>query len=435
MSNSHPPARRSPWIYFLIAFAVAFVPPAILLLPLLFHDSGDTAIIGSYALCYAHGVEWSGLGLLVFCTSISLLCWRKRTLKPAFAVVVLSACAVAGFLSLEVFLHFSQSDQFSYYKKWGQKRSLFLAYEARPNHAWEIEGGSYSTDRHGFRTNVSEPNWDQKSGPRLFALGGSSTFGWGLDNDETWEHVLQALLRRSPRRGDLSVINGASIGHNSLQVLLRFYLQILPLRPTYALLYENRNDIGRERFEPNSALINEEILFAANFNDYLSQIRPKMNFYARTYTGYLFENKIWPLLHRIVCRRATAGPRPDPTALTNDEQDTIRHNGERYLQNIITLSDICKRRGVTLIIATFIHNDVGFSLFGNASVRHYNDLLRDIAQSEELPLVDLAREFESVPDKESYFFKDHYHPNEKGARYLAEELAEALGPLLEEGSE
>ena len=96
----------------------------------------------------------------------------------------------------EVFLTFRlrREDAFSEYAAWGHKRSLLFAFEATPNHRWTNAGATYTTDRFGFRTHVRGP-WDATARTRIFTLGESSVFGYGLNDDETWPHLLEEKLR------------------------------------------------------------------------------------------------------------------------------------------------------------------------------------------------------------------------------------------------
>lgn len=59
------------------------------------------------------------------------------------------------------------------------------------------------------------------------------------------------------------------------------------------------------------------------------------------------------------------------------------------------------------------------------AVRYYNRLLREFAAREGCLLVDYEALMDTESNPKSYFMDDH-HPNEKGARLLAQKLYEAL---------
>jgi lysophospholipase L1-like esterase len=52
-------------------------------------------------------------------------------------------------------------------------------------------------------------------------------------------------------------------------------------------------------------------------------------------------------------------------------------------------------------------------------------LIRETAARNKLPLIDLESRFSQVPQKSNYFWEDHYHPNAKGAQFIASAIAEA----------
>jgi lysophospholipase L1-like esterase len=57
---------------------------------------------------------------------------------------------------------------------------------------------------------------------RIFALGGSTTFGWGVGNGETYHQVLERMLNDSARAAGeptrFEIVNAGVIGYNSWQV-------------------------------------------------------------------------------------------------------------------------------------------------------------------------------------------------------------------------
>jgi lysophospholipase L1-like esterase len=73
-----------------------------------------------------------------------------------------------------------------------------------------------STDANGLRAplhSVEKP----KGVFRIMTLGCSTTFGWGVDDEQTYPARLEALLRENER--NVEVINGGQPGHSSFQGL------------------------------------------------------------------------------------------------------------------------------------------------------------------------------------------------------------------------
>jgi len=74
---------------------------------------------------------------------------------------------------------------------------------------------SFRTDQNGFRDRPRNP---KKEGTfRLITLGGSSTFGWGVDGESTWPAILDAFL--AP---DAECINLAMYGYGTDQALFTY---------------------------------------------------------------------------------------------------------------------------------------------------------------------------------------------------------------------
>lgn len=399
-----------------IAAAVAVA----LFLPLIAHRS-RTPVVLAYSATYAGLLAVvAGIGALV----VILVRWRCRargTDEPAIAFALVAGSAVFACLLMEMFLTFRLrgEDSFGEYSAWGHKRSILFGFEAAPGNHWAAAGATYSTDHLGFRTHVAGP-WEDHRGPRVFTLGESSVFGFGLNDDQTWTHLLEAKLRaRDPA---IDVVNGGNNGHTSIQTLLRFYQRVLPLSPSHVLLYLGPNDFfgtGKDR-----VMITEDILFADSVAQYWSRKTEGQNPYARSLLFYAIARRI-PWLAR------TAGTTPDtaasgvgdPRALAETELDEI---GKRYAANVQTMCLVAKARGVTPVIVTFMHHLKG--RLGRA-LDHDNDLLRDLARDQGVPLVDVAAVLAATRQAGRFFFEDHYHPNRDGAELIASVIAEKWSSL------
>src|SRR5262249_29336952 len=104
--------------------------------------------------------------------------------------------------------------------------------------------------------------WENDGGPRIFTLGESSVFGYGLNDDQTWSHLLEQKLRDRLADPTLDVVNGGNNGHTSLQSLFRFYVRVLPHKPTSVVLYFGPNDLYGTG--PDRLMISEKILFSGS---------------------------------------------------------------------------------------------------------------------------------------------------------------------------
>jgi len=173
------------------------------------------------------------------------------------------------------------------------RKSAVPAYEAQPNHTWNAADATYTTDEFGFRTHLSDRQWSRSDSKRIFVLGGSSVFGYGLNDDQTWVHLLEEKLRQDLKDRDLNVINAETLGHNSLQSLLSFYLRVLPLKPQVLLYYEGINDVDENVQRIDSTFVEEDVLFSETMTSVLSKRYAHKSFYFRTLLAHVVNTRLW----------------------------------------------------------------------------------------------------------------------------------------------
>lgn len=413
-------ARRSPSFK---GYVVAAIPLFLLLLPLLTHRSPNPAIL-TFSGPYFAFLAIAALAVALLPLIIAAACLRSRSASPAYAFVLGLCALVVGCLLVEMLLTYRLrgEDAFSQYAEWGHKRSLLFAFEATPNHKWVNVGATYTTDHFGFRTHLSGDSWEKSAGTRIFTLGESSVFGYGLNDDETWPHLLETKLRASVDGRSLDVINAGNNGHTSLQTLFRFYTKVLPLRPSHVILYLGPNDLYGSG--PDRLLISEEILFSGSVAQFWAAETRGQNPYARSLLFYVVQQRI-PPLQRIMRGPERAdtpsadGPRDNETPDQELQRltDTI---GNAYIENIRTICLIARSKGIEPVLVTFMHD---MQYRPQLLLNHNNALLRKLASDEGIALIDVAGAFEPSTDKSSYFFGDRYHPNRKGAEFIASTIA------------
>ncbi len=407
-------------------YLVAAIPLVLLFLPLLSHRSADPTILG-FTTLYVEFLEISALTAAGLPLIIGVICHRSRSVSPAYSFVLGLGAVVVACLTVETVLTYRLrlEDAFSQYSAWGHKRSLLFAFEATPNHKWVNAGATYTTDRFGFRTHLRGA-WEESGGTRIFTLGESAVFGYGLNDDETWSHRLEERLRARLDDPSLDVVNAGNNGHTSLQTLFRFYTKVLPLKPSHVILYVGPNDLYG--LEPDHLLISEEILFSGSVAQFWAAETRGQNLYARSLLFYLLQQRV-PVLGGIM-RRAAAdsapiasqSDRPGGRETQSQElQRLMKTVGGSYIENIQTICLICREKGIKPVIVTFMQNMAGRP---RLLLQNNNALLRKLAAEKGITLIDVATAFESATDKQSYFFKDQYHPNQKGAEFIASTVAE-----------
>ncbi len=394
------------------------------LLPLFAHSSLNHQIL-QYSYKYFALVAGSCLALLMLALVLARYAARHR--RPALitnlciSLVSVYTCLLLTEVALRQTIY---NDVFEQYHSWGNTRKNIFGFAAKVNHKWTLAGATAHTDQLGFRVHLQNHDWINSAKPRYFTLGGSSTFGFGLNDDQTWPHFLQNELGSS-----IELINAANNGYNSLQTYLRVYLQLLQLNPHTLIFYQNINDIRLYPKEPGEIMMSEEILFSSSLVDYLNKgSAGQKNYYQRTILGNMLSYQLGVyLLDSEKQVRQKLGQdlkpvSPDP----NDPlvQQILQVNGGIYRRNIVSLMDLCKRHGIRLVFATFLHDAEHFQPAEGFYLDHYNQILRETTTAEGFPLVDLAERFKDLPNKTAYFQRDAYHPSAQGAQWIAGQLGQ-----------
>jgi lysophospholipase L1-like esterase len=401
-------------------YLLCAVPLALLLLPLVFHHSPDAAVL-TYSARYVRFLVICAAVLLIVPLLVAWACRRAGSVGPAAAFLLSLGGLVVGALLTEALLTYRlrTQDAFDEYVAWGHERSILLGFEAKPNNTWTNAGATYTTDAFGFRTHLRGP-WQSDGGPRIFTLGESSVFGYGLNDDQTWPHLLEEKLRARQHDPSLDVVNAGNNGYTSLQTLIRFYVRVLPQKPTTVVLYLGPNDLFGTG--PDRLLISDDILFGGSVAQYWQSATRGQNPYARSLLFYVVQQHVPPLA---AVMRPPPAEEPastwTPEAHPGDElRQLLATIGGAYVENVRTLCLISRSKNVTPVIVTFMHDMDGRR---KVLLDHDNDLLRALATEQNVALIDLAAAFEPLPDKASYFFTDHYHPSPKGAEYIADFIA------------
>ncbi len=318
------------------AYAVAAVPLVLLFLPLLAHRSDSPAILG-FSRDYAVFLALTAVGIALLSLLVAAVCARTHTLLPAFSFLVGLLAFVGACLVVEAVLTYRLrlEDAFAEYSAWGHKRSLLSAFEATPNHTWTNAGATYTTDRLGFRTHLGDGPVEGGTGrTRIFTLGESSVFGYGLNDDETWPHLLEGRLRQQLDDPSLLVVNAGNNGHTSLQTLLRFYTKVLPLAPSHVVLYLGPNDIYGTG--PDRLLISEEILFSDSVAQYWDSTTRGLNPYARSLLFYVVQQRVPALAAIMRGRKADVDESSDAALQAAANWNGPREKeiiGRNYLEN------------------------------------------------------------------------------------------------------
>lgn len=121
-------------------------------------------------------------------------------------------------------------------------------YRPKPNRTLPYQNGTIaSTNELGFRgpaISVEKP----AGTIRVILLGGSTTHGWGVNDDETIDHYMRAeLTERFPQRR-FEIINLAYDGYDAYQLFERLRTDGLKFEPDFVIVNTGVNDVRNARY-------------------------------------------------------------------------------------------------------------------------------------------------------------------------------------------
>jgi lysophospholipase L1-like esterase len=257
---------------------------------------------------------------------------------------------------------------------------------------------------------------------RIFAVGESTTFGWKgvTSHDGAWPARLERKLQAAHLGRRIEVINAGVPGYTSIEQRINFILRISKLQPDAILIYHGNNDInwswvpdvetkivyGRAESIGSSSWVSRLI----DYSYVAMEIRSRLDLLGRQ-----SQRK-----HQDV----------DPAAI------------RMLRENLRGLIDDARRAGVAVAIGTFAHalDETGqpgrFSeteiklgvpqvgrWFENIDAQGarrtfpvYNDMIRELARSEQIPLVDIRARIPQTTE----FHTDWCHFTARGEERMAE---------------
>lgn len=344
---------------------------------------------------------------------------RKRSLVYAVAVTVVMAGA------LEVAVRGLRS----VLRMEPEVPSLHLPHATRlwvmkPGVDWVNPKGKHRvvTNSMGLR-NPEIPDGPRRGGRRILVLGDSVSFGYGVDEGESWPRVLERLLEEKRGEGGapVEVVNAGVLGYGTYQeaetlrefgprlvpdlVLLQFY----PNDPLENYTYRPLSRI--ERLLPRSAVYNV-------LRGFYLALRG-----AREYR--VFDD---PEGEREAFRKSVAlakerlGTRQEEAVFSLREPEILRECWARTAEAVRRTAAEAGRGGIPLVAVAFPSMS---QVMGSNSSTVYQDSLAAICGRFGVPLIDLLESFAGEPG-----LYRGLHPNADGYAEAARVVMGGLDPFL-----
>jgi lysophospholipase L1-like esterase len=265
--------------------------------------------------------------------------------------------------------------------------------------------GSYRTNSLGLRG--TEPNIDTLSQQvRVACFGNSCTFGWRLNESETYPQQLEQALSQSPSQQKFTVFNCGIPGYSSFQGR-KLLQELVPiLKPQFVTLCYGWNDHWAAGFD---------------IEDKKQQMAPQwvLDIQNTASKSYLYRATKYLLLSRSERSREYTYNRQSPT---------YRVSLDDYRENLLDMVNYCLTHGIKPIIVTAPIPDIDPGVDSPIETYHtlYCQIGVFVANEMNVSVVDAASLFMNHPEFWDDPKKDFIHYNAKGAAFLAEELARVI---------
>lgn len=340
--------------------------------------------------------------------------------------------------------------------------------------AW---GTSIHTNSAGFRGGEEYP-LQSKHNFRIVTLGDSRTYGFGVEDEETFTSVLQDTLRKQGI--DAEAINAGVHGFSAMQCRVRL-LQMLPYKPNVAVIAPGYND--RRYLVVRAVDGDSSLAWIARIRRVVDIVQWSNTMFALMYEVGKQKLEILkhnpPPLDRVevrvledafrrelaatiaICRENGIQPvflriYQDPTAFSLVERADALYRAGDYPETVETIEEALNTipdRAYSMsrwvlgkayralgeeekARKEFANHQPLGSIFGESVLRSeavYFSIFEEIAQKENVPLADARQAMVGMiedPGDAEYtfrgFFIDECHYNAEGHRRMGEMLAEVI---------
>jgi lysophospholipase L1-like esterase len=298
---------------------------------------------------------------------------------------------------------------FEYPDYFEKDHSLF--WRLRPNIKEGTEflvPGSYRTNSLGLRGDDASLSADD-SRTRIACFGNSCTFGWRLQENETYEMRLEQKLNALVGTSRFQVFNCGVPGYSSFQGvrMLKEYLPIL--KPQIVTICYGWNDHWAAGFDIEDKEQRTAAQWVLNVQNLLSE-------------SYLYRSFKYLLLAKY-----------EKTKQYQFDRQSVHYRVslDDFAVNLGDIISFCRSNGVRPILLTTPVGDADPAVVNSMENYHerYNQTVRRIAAEQTVPLVDAAALFLDHPEYYDNPNVDFIHYNAKGADRIATALAQTIESL------
>lgn len=264
---------------------------------------------------------------------------------------------------------------------------------------------------------------------RIFAIGGSTTYGVSLNIGDDYPAQLQAILRANGY-SNVEVVNAGVPQYATYENLINFQLKILDDAPDMLITYEGINDVVTRLVDPKAYVGNNPMRGIWNAEGLYALPPSTVARFVGMNLGLLRRPAI---LDSVLAPTSTVERCGHPTFCANlglTPLEVLEANPPRYFErNMRHLLLLAQAHNVQVVLSTWAYYPLPSN--GNLYMTYphmqlgadqHNDITRALALEFNAPLIDFAK---SVPDDPDLWL-DGLHLTAKGAREQAEQYAQFL---------
>jgi len=254
---------------------------------------------------------------------------------------------------------------------------------------------------------------ERKGNVRIFCVGESTTWGIGAKDPltQSYPRQLEGMLNSKYPNIKIKVFYDQTIGQNTEEILLKLPLYIKKYQPQIIIFMTGINDWWN---------LNRSNILLFNKDRAISNITLSV-------LAFLDKFEVWKLLKYIWLSLGLYRKRwnywfPEEETVGSLKYKLVKLYGENYFNIIDRVTEhdlekmvkVCKNNNINVILCNY----------PRGMTDNLYEIIKKIAEKNNILFVDNYLRFESLPEDEikNYFWKDNWHPNEKGYRLVAENL-------------
>ncbi len=252
----------------------------------------------------------------------------------------------------------------------------------------------------GFRSNGNEYSGDGRV--RVLALGDSYTFGWGVEDQETFCSQLEQLSN-----GKLEVINAGMPGWGVFQEEIRLRRVIDTIRPDYVLVTIIQDGNLRQPFETEEQ--RRAFLASGRRRQFIRKCSRLVTLLARTLES-------WSLTKE---GRAVPNAQPREDASDAGPSEAYRSCWEKDMLRLLAMKELAEQHGAKFAVAGWPSQSSGNMPFFRAGVA-------DLSEKHGMVTVDLFEVLGGYRLNSDMRIPGDSHPTSRAHRIAAEEMFRVL---------